>query len=425
MKQICLIFHTHQPVRLKDYRFYEIGGTTSYFNEEQNKNWLTKTANKKFVPVNKVLLDIFNNPQLQFKVSFSFSGSTLDLFEAFTPNLIENLKMLNQRGNVEFMGETYSNSLTEESSQEDLIFRIENQKKKIFNLFGQIPSSFRNNGLYCNLFLSSILPDLGYKVLLNNTAEVFVSLPHPNAAFQFPERTDIKLLFGNKALAEAISEPKSKGSKKQTMNADAFVEWINNLPEEENIVTLFIDYSAFIKDQSSDTTLLDFLRELPMKAKANKIGFITPAEITSGKNFTVMPISMKSIPNPEDSYKIDAADRLLQKEIFDLLFSLKNRVYKTKNDHLIKTWYYLQDYSHFGILDQKSQFTDIRQDGFQGTIGTYITLRNILQDLSSKVNLLLEEKNRDFGQTFRLSNPNKWSLQNETIPNKEQKYLIF
>ncbi|SMD43836.1 alpha-amylase [Aquiflexum balticum DSM 16537] len=424
MKQICLIFHTHQPVRLKDYRFYEIGGTSSYFNEELNKNWLTKTANKKFIPVNKVLLDIFNNPHLQFKVSFSFSGCTLDLFEAFTPNLIENLKMMNQRGNVEFLGETYSNTLTGESSPEDLIFRIENQKKKIFNLFGQIPSSFRNNGSHCNFFLSPILADLGYKVLLNNTAEVFVSLTHPNTIYQFPERPDIKLLFGNKELAEAISEPKGNDSKKP-MTADLLVKWINELPEEENIVTLFIDYSTFIKDQSSDTILMDFLRELPNKAKESNIGFITPAEIIKNKNFKEMPISTKSIQSQKKTNKIEAEDKLLQKEIFDLLFSLKNKVYKTKNDHLIKTWYYLQDYNHFGILDQKNQSKDFNQYGFQETIGTYISLRNILQDLSSKVNLLLEEKNCDFGQTFRLSDPNKWSFQKDTIPNKEQKYLIF
>jgi alpha-amylase len=424
MKQICLIFHNHQPVRLRDYRFYEIGGTNSYFNEEQNKNWLTKTANKKFIPVNKILLDIFNNPHLQFKVSFSFSGSTLDLFETFTPNLIKNLKMMNQIGNVEFLGETYSNVFTKETSHDDLIIQIENQKKKIFNLFGQIPHSFRNNGSYCNFFLAPILTELGYKVLLNNTAEVFVSLPHPNTIFQFPGRSDMKLLFGNKELSEAIAEPKDNNFKKP-MTADLLLKWINKLPEEENIVTLFIDYSAFIKDQSSDTTLMDFLRELPAKAKESNIEFITPAEIIKKTNFKAMPISTNSIQSQEKTYKIDAADKLLQKEIFDLLFSLKSKVFKTKNDRLIKTWYYLQDYSHFGILDQKIQSTDFKQDGFQETIGTYFTLRNILQDLSSKVNLLLEEKNCDFGQTFRLSDPNKWSFQNDTISNKEQKYLIF
>ncbi len=424
MKQICLIFHTHQPVRLKDYRFYEIGGTSSYFNEELNKNWLTKTANKKFIPVNKVLLDIFNNPHLQFKVSFSFSGSSLDLFETFTPNLIKNLKMMNQIGNVEFLGEAYSNVVTEETSHEDMIIQIENQKKKIFNLFGQIPRSFRNNGFYCNYFLIPILADLGYKVLLNNTAEVFVTLPHPNTIFQFPERPHMKLLFGNKELSQAISEPKENNFKKQ-MTADILIKWINELPEEENIVTLFIDYSAFINDQSSDTTLMDFLKELPAKAKESNIGFITPAEIMKGEKFTAMPISIKSIPSPKKPLKIDAVDRLLQKEIFDLLFSMKNKVYKTKNDRLIKTWYYLQDYSHFGILDQRSSSAESQQDVFQETIGTYISLRNILQDLSSKVNLLLEEKNCDLGQTFRLSDPNKWSFQKDTIPNKEQKYLIF
>lgn len=424
MKQICLIFHTHQPVRLRDYRFYEIGGKNSYFSEEENKSWLTKIVDKKFIPVSKVLLDNFNDQSLQFKVSFSFSGSTLDLMEAFTPNLIENLKMMNQRGNVEFLGETYSNILPEECSREDLILRIENQKKKIFNLFGQIPSSFRNNGSYCNFFLSPILADLGYKVLLNNSAEVFVSLAHPNTIYKFKNRAEIKLLFGNKELSDAISEPNGNTPKKP-ISADILLKWINDLPEEQNIITLFIDYSAFIKDQSRNSSSLDLLRQLPLKAKESNIGFITPAEVIKEKNFTATPILTDPSQNQKKTDSIDVKDKQLQKEIFDLLFSLKNKVYKTKNDHLIKTWYYLQDYSHFGILDQKTQSPEFQKDGFQETIGTYINLRNILQDFSCKVNLLLDEKNCDFGQTFKLSDPNKWTPYHESLSNKENKYLIF
>jgi alpha-amylase len=424
MKQICLIFHTHQPVRLKNYRFYEIGGNNSYFNEEYNQNWLTKTANKKFIPVNKVLSGIFNNPELQFKVSFSFSGSTLDLFEAFTPNLIENLKMMNQRGNVEFLGETYTHISSEKSSHEDFVLQIENQKKKLFNLFGQIPRSFRNNGMYCNSFLSSFLPDLGYKVLLNHSPEVFVSLSHKNTSFHFPERPNIKLLFGNKEIAQAIENPKAIKGKNKAMTADMLTTWINNLSEEENIVTLYIDYSAFIKDQSPDMDLLDFLRELPKKAKAANIGFITPVEISNGKKFTSSPLPMPSVKLPEKEPIKNIVDLQLQQEIYNLLFSLKEKVYQTNNDSLIKTWYYLQDNSHFRTWEQKES-NDQNKEDFQETIGTYITLRNILQDLSFKVDHLLEEKKPDFGNTFRLSDQNFKSFQNETFPNQEKQYVGF
>ncbi|WP_373495035.1 polysaccharide deacetylase family protein [Aquiflexum sp.] len=416
MKQICLIFHTHQPVRLKNYRFYEIGGKNSYFNDEYNKRELTFTAKKKFIPINKVLLDIFNNRQLKFKVSFSFTGSTLDLFEAYTPDLINNLKMMNQRGNVEFLGETYSHAFPEEFSREDLILQIENQRKKIFNIFGQTPTSFRNNGSYCNLFLSSILSDLGYKVLLNNTAEVFVSLPHPNTTFQFCEKPDIKLLFGNKDITEAILKSKNITSNKVPMTAEMLTTWINKLPEYQDIVTLFIDFNAIIKDHSTDTTLLDFLRELPTKAKENNIGFITPSEIIKGDNYTAMPISMRSIKSPEELQEMDVVEKPLQNEIRNLLFSLKKRVYQTKNDSLIRTWYYLQDNSNLDALDDKKEFDeDTMKEDFQKTIDTYINLRNILQDLTFKVDHLLEEKNFDFGQTFCLTDTNEVSYEKEPV----------
>jgi alpha-amylase len=426
MKQICLIFHTHQPVRLKNYRFYEIGGKNSYFNEESNKSWLTTTANKKFIPVNKALLGIFNNPASQFKISFSFTGCTLDLFEAFTPELIKNLKTMNQIGNVEFLGETYSHALAEEISDEDLILQIENQKKKIFNLFGQIPSSFMNHGRYCNQFLSGILSDLGYKVLLNKTDEVFVSLPHPNTAYQFPGNSQIKLLFGNKNISEAILNPKTLPSNNNQMNAETLMALISDLPEDENIVTLLIDYNTIIKDTPKDTTILDFLRELPAKAKENNIGFITPAEIPARKKFMEIPTLMKSSKISKELQHNTTVDKSLQKEISNLLFSLKNKVYETKNDSLIKTWFYLQDNSNLDTLNDKIEYVEsLGKEEFQVTINNYINLRNIIQDLSFKVNHLLQEKNADFGQTFMLSDSSKVSHQVESPISKDHNFQVY
>jgi alpha-amylase len=425
MKHICLIFHSHQPVRLKNYRFYEIGGNTSYFNEEYNKNWLTNTADKKFIPVNKILLETFNNQNLQFKISFSFSGCTLDLFEAYTPHLIRDLKMINQIGNVEFLGGTYSHANTNGFLHEDLILQIENQKKKIFNLFGQIPSSFVNNGLYCNQFLSNILTDLGFKVMLNNTADVYASLSHPNTVFEFPDKPGIKLMFGNKDITKAISASKIKVVGKENMTAERLVQWIMDLPEDQNIVTIFIDYKAIIKDKSSDSAILDLLQKLPVIAKEKQIGFITPAEIINDKKFSTSPISLKPMKSQLQKDMSDSADQEFQKEILNILFSLKNKVYQTKNDSLIKTWYYLQDNSNLDTYEDDGKFNEIPEDGFQGKIGSYINFRNILEDLTLKVNRLLEEKNTDFNTSFTLSETSKAPFQKTVNQQTTSKNTLF
>lgn len=425
MKHICLIFHTHQPVRLKNYRFYEIGGNTSYFNEEYNKTWLTKAANKKFTPVNNILLETFNDQNLQFKISFSFSGSTLDLFEAYTPRLIRDLKMINQIGNVEFLGETYCHANTNGFLHEDLILQIENQKKKIFNLFGQIPNSFVNNGLYCNQFLSNILTDLGFKVMLNNSADVYASLPHPNTVFEFPDKPDIRLLFGNKDLAQAISASKVKVVGKENMTAERLVQWIIDLPEDQNIVTIFIDYKAIIKDKSSNSAILDLLQKLPVIAKEKEIGFITPAEIVNEKKFSPSPIYLKPMKVQLEREISVPTDENFQKEILNLLFSLKNKIYQTKNDSLIKTWYYLQDNINLVTYDNVNKSDEIMGDDFQGKIGTYISFRNILQDLSIKVNQLLKEKNTDFNTSFTLSDTRKAPFQETFNQQSTSKNTVF
>lgn len=333
--------------------------------------------------------------------------------------------MINQIGNVEFLGETYCHANTNGFLHEDLILQIENQKKKIFNLFGQIPSSFVNNGLYCNQFLSSILTDLGFKVMLNNSADVYVSLPHPNTVFEFPDKPGIKLMFGNKDIAQALATSKIKVVGKENMTAERLVQWILALPEEQNIVTIFIDYKAIIKDKSSDSAILDLLQKLPVIAKEKGIGFITPAETVKGKKFPTAPISLEPMKGQPEKAISHTNDQNFQKEILNLLFSLKNKVYQTNNDSLIKTWFYLQDNSNLDAFEEEGKSDEIPEEGFQGKISSYISFRNILEDLSLKVNRLLEEKKSDSNTSFTLSETNKGPIQKVRYQQITSKGTLF
>ena len=46
-----------------------------------------------------------------FKISYSISGTALDQFEMYTPDVIESFQKLAATGCVEFLAETYSHSL--------------------------------------------------------------------------------------------------------------------------------------------------------------------------------------------------------------------------------------------------------------------------------------------------------------------------
>lgn len=140
MKKICFYFQVHQPFRLKNYRFFDIGNDNNYFDEEKNRAVMLKVADKCYLPTNQLLLDLINEYGNRFKISFSISGTALDQFEMYAPEVLESFQKLAATGCVEFLGETYSHSLSALISTEEFYRQVTDHSKKIETLFGQKPS---------------------------------------------------------------------------------------------------------------------------------------------------------------------------------------------------------------------------------------------------------------------------------------------
>jgi alpha-amylase len=117
-KNICFYFQVHQPMRLKTYRFFDIGKDADYFDDFANRNICLKVANKCYLPMNALLLELIEQHGEKFKVSFSITGTALDQFEAYAPEVIDSFKRLADTGCVEFLAETYNHSLCALKSEE-------------------------------------------------------------------------------------------------------------------------------------------------------------------------------------------------------------------------------------------------------------------------------------------------------------------
>ena len=74
MKSICLYFQVHQPDRLKQFRFFDIGNDFHYFDEFANRTILRRVAEKCYLPTNNILLDLIAKHGKDFKVTFSITG---------------------------------------------------------------------------------------------------------------------------------------------------------------------------------------------------------------------------------------------------------------------------------------------------------------------------------------------------------------
>ena len=94
------------PTRLRLYRFFDIGKDSHYYDDFANRTIIRRAVQDCYLPMNAVLLEQLKAKKGAFKVAFSISGSTLEMFERYAPEVIDSFKALADTGCVEFVCET-------------------------------------------------------------------------------------------------------------------------------------------------------------------------------------------------------------------------------------------------------------------------------------------------------------------------------
>ena len=146
-KTLCFYFQIHQPVRLRRYRFFDIGKRHDYFDEYVNRSTIRRVAERCYLPMNHLIMDLIKRYGTNFKVSFSISGSALEQFALHAPEVIESFKELAKTGSVEFLAETYAHSLASLSDTDEFERQVQRHAAKMEELFGQKPVTLRNSSL--------------------------------------------------------------------------------------------------------------------------------------------------------------------------------------------------------------------------------------------------------------------------------------
>ncbi len=85
MKAINLNFEIHQPVRLKRYRFFDIGNDHYYYDDFLNDDIITRLTEQSYRPACESILRMIEASNGAFRCSFSISGLALDQFAHYCP----------------------------------------------------------------------------------------------------------------------------------------------------------------------------------------------------------------------------------------------------------------------------------------------------------------------------------------------------
>lgn len=391
MRSICFYFQVHQPFRLRTYRFFEMGHEHYYYNDFENKHILNRIAQKCYLPMNALLLEMIQKYGKDFKVTFSISGSALEQFEAYTPEVLTSFKKLADTGNVEFLAETFSHSLSSLKSPDEFRNQVKLHSAKIEELFNYKPTAFRNTELIYSDDIGRMVYNMGFETMLTEGAKHVLGWKSPNFLYCNAQNQKLKILLKNFKLSDDIAFRFShQGWDEWPLTAEKFTKWLNEIDKDEETVNLFMDYETFGEHQWKETGIFDFMQSLPEKVlRSTNFKFSTPSEISG----SLKPVSAIHVPHPiswaDEERDLTAwLGNEMQDEAFEKLYSLESKVRTCNNAEILVDWLRLQNSDHFYYMCTK-WFSDGDVHKYFNPYATpyeaFINFMNVLSDFTIRV----------------------------------------
>ena len=350
-KSICLYFQVHQPTRLRLYRFFDIGKDSHYYDDFANRTILRRVAQKCYLPMNQQMLELINKNKGKFKICYSISGSALEQFQRFCPEVIASFKALAETGKVEFLAETYYHSLASLASESEFRAQVEKHAAKIEELFGVKPTAFRNTELIYSNGIGEMVYDMGYKTMLTEGARHIMGWRSPNYVYTGETQPKLKLLLRNYTLSDDIAFRFSQNK----VTAEQYVGWLKDNAKEGDIVNLFMDYETFGEHQGAESGIFDFMRELPAAViKDGTFNFVTPSEATK-KYKAVSDIAVDDPISWADEERDLTAwlGNELQNEAFKKVYAMTEKLSIVNDPELWDDFGHLQESDHFYYMCTK------------------------------------------------------------------------
>ena len=112
MISVCLYFKVHQPYRLKRHRMKGADVSYCYADVAADKETIYALADKCYLPANEIINEMIHEHNGKFRISYSISGTALELFQKYRPDVISSFKKLVATGCVEILAETHYHSLS-------------------------------------------------------------------------------------------------------------------------------------------------------------------------------------------------------------------------------------------------------------------------------------------------------------------------
>lgn len=395
MLTVCPYLHVHQPYRVKNYRVFDIGEDRLYFNDESgtdldNKFIVEKVADKSYRPTNRILQQLLQDHP-DFRVTLSFSGTVLDQFEMYVPDVLESFQKLVKTGRVDILADTYHHSLAFFYSEPEFRRQVTQHDSRIQELFDVQPRVFRNTELSYRNDLAKWCEDAGYEGVMAEGWEKYLDWRSPNYVYRPAGCDNIKVLLKNYKLSDDIAfRFGNQDWESHPLSAETYASWIHSHHDDGQTVNLCMDYESFGEHQWADTGIFEFLQALPDAIKQHPdTSFKTATE-------TVRSYDAAGTYDVPDILTWADTDRDLtawtgndiQKDAIASVYRMEDDVLQTNDPHLQETWRQMQTSDHFYYMCTKwAEDGDVHTyfSPYNSPYDAYINYMNALTDLRARV----------------------------------------
>ncbi|MEX0931903.1 MAG: glycoside hydrolase family 57 protein [Candidatus Paceibacterota bacterium] len=395
MTSVCFYFQVHQPYRVKRYRIFDIGSDPHYFNDDgdskvNNRKIMHKVADKCYLPTNKLLLELLNEHP-EFKISYSISGTALEQFEEYHPEVLESFKKLVATGRVEILQETYYHSLSFLYSLDEFREQVRMHRDKVREVFGVTPTVFRNTELIYRNDIAHEVEKMGYKGIIAEGADHVLGWRSPNFIYRPQGTTSLGLMLKNYKLSDDIAfRFGSKEWDEYPLTAEKFGNWVAGHNGSGDVINLFMDYETFGEHQWEDTGIFNFLRALPNEVyKHPDNNFVTPTEAIEryqsvGELDIPYYVSWADVDRDLSAWRSNS----IQHDALQAIYEMRDDVYSTGDMSLLDTWRKLTTSDHFYYMCTK-WFADgdvhAYFSPYDSPYEAFIAYMNALKDLRLRV----------------------------------------
>ena len=280
----------------------------------------------------------------------------------------------------------------------------------------------RNSSLIYSDDIGLQASQLGFKGMLTEGAKHVLGWKSPHYVYNCAIAPNLKLLLRDINLSDDISLRFNNSEwEGYPLFADTYIDQIARLPEEEQVINIFMELSALGIAQPLSSNILEFLRALPICAKQKGITFSTPTEICMKMK------SVGALDVPDTLSWVDEERDVscwlgnpMQREAFNKLYSVADRVRIANDSRINQDWDYLQASNNFRFMTTKPSNVGLDRGIYTSPFDAFTNYMNVIGDFITRVNgLYPEEIDNDELESLLTTIRN----QGEEIENKEKEII--